>query len=111
MTGLSGGWKHVDTKISELKQGEQQLSLTLQRDNLQVTKNYIVFPLTSVIREWVVFKNVGEEPLSIGDPGFLDFCVQPGDPEDVEFQWMSGGASVPGSWELRTGDLRGPKSA
>ena len=106
VTGLSGGWKLVDSKISELKQGEKQLSLTLQCDHLQVTKNYIVFPLTSVIREWVVFKNVGEEPLNICDPGFLDFCVQPGDPEDVEFQWMSGGASVPGSWELRTEQLQ-----
>ena len=105
LTGLSGGWKLVDSETRTLKQGERQLSLTLERENLQVTKHYLVFPLTSVIREWVVFKNVGETPLTISDPGFLDFRVRPGDPADIDFLWMSGGGSVPGSWQLKTEQL------
>ncbi len=106
LTGLSGGWKLVDSQTRKLKQGELQLSITLNRDNLQVTKNYIIFPLTSVIREWVVFKNVGEEPLNIGDPSFLNYSFRLGDPADVDFLWVTGGTNAPGSWLLYKEQLK-----
>ncbi len=106
LTGLSGGWQLIDSQTSQLKQGEQQLSVTLSRDDLQVTKNYVVFPLTSVIREWVVYKNVGKEPLAIANPGFLNFSLDMGDWADQDFHWMTGGGNVYGSWLLYTEHLK-----
>ena len=110
LTGLSGGWKLVDSETRTLKQGERQLSLTLERENLQVTKHYLVFPLTSVIREWVVFKNIGNEPLAIANPGFLNFSLGMGDLADQDFNWMTGGGNMYGSWLLYTEQLKSGES-
>lgn len=58
----TGPWMLVDAKTSKLKQGELQLDLTLRRDSLAVTKTYVVYPGSSIIREWTEFKNVGFRP-------------------------------------------------
>ena len=59
VSGATGGWQLVGSRTLKLKQGELQLDITLQRDSLQVTKSYVVYPQSSIIREWVAFKNTG----------------------------------------------------
>ena len=98
--GDSGNWKLVDSNVEILKQGELQLVITLQRGPLAVTKTYVLHPLSSVIREWITYKNVSNQPLLISNPGFLDLLIQPSQPDETSFFWMSGGASIWGSWRL-----------
>jgi hypothetical protein len=101
----SGPWTLIDAKTSKLKQGELQLDLTLRRDSLAVTRTYVVYPGSSIIREWADIKNVGSAPLKVTDPEFLNASVRLGDPEAVDFQWMTGGNNAHGSWVLKTEKL------
>ena len=108
--GSSGGWKLVDARELALAQGEIQLDIRLRRESLEVTKSYVVYPGSSIIREWVSFRNAGTEPLRVAEPGFLNLKTKPGLPESVDFHWMTGGANEPGSWTLKTEKLEAGKS-
>ena len=101
----TGPWKFVVAKTSKLKQGELQLDLTLQQDSLVVTKTFVIYPSSSIIREWAVLKNAGATPLKISDPDFLNTSVRLGDPVALDFHWMTGGENAHGSWVLKTEKL------
>jgi hypothetical protein len=107
-SGSMGGWKLADSKVTKLSHGEQQLDICLQRDALQVTKSYVIYPGSSVVREWVTFKNTGVTPLRVLEPGFLSLSLRPGEANDLDFHWMTGGENAPGSWKLKTEKL-GPE--
>lgn len=91
------------TELPDTKAG--QLDITVQRDALQVTKSYLLYPGSSIVREWVTFKNAGAVPLPISDACFLNLTVQPGAGPSPDFSWMSGGENNPGSWNLKTQSL------
>ncbi|MCE5314445.1 MAG: hypothetical protein ABFD49_05395 [Armatimonadota bacterium] len=105
LSGASGNWEFVDFKKTRLNQGELQLDITIRRGSLQATKSYVIYPVTSIIREWVSFKNVGSEPFEVMDPSFLVFRIRPGDNSTPTFHWMTGGENRPGSWMLKTEQL------
>ena len=107
--GSGGEWRLLGSKKSSLPQGERQLDITLQRDALQVTKSYLLYPDSSIVREWVTFKNTGTVPLPIREPCFLNLTVQPGAGQSPDFSWMSGGDNQPGSWNLKTESLNAAK--
>ena len=107
--GGTGGWELRDSAVTILEQGELQLQITLTRRSLAATKTYVLYPLSSVIREWVTFKNVGQEALLLTDPGFLDLAISTPQPSRTRFFWMSGGASVWGSWRLYSESLNAEK--
>jgi hypothetical protein len=100
--GSAGGWRLLGSKQYRLPQGEGQLDIAVQRDALQVTKSYLLYPGSSIVREWVTFKNAGTVPLPIREPCFLNLTVQPGAVPSPDFSWMSGGENQPGSWNLKT---------
>jgi hypothetical protein len=102
LTGSAGPWTFVGEKQMTLKQGELQLELTVQREALVVTKTYVVYPGSSIIRQWATFTNAGNGPLKIVEPSFLSETVRPGDAEATDFHWMTGGENMPGSWMLKT---------
>ena len=101
----TGPWMLVDARTSSLKQGELQLDLTLRRDSLAATRTYVVYPGSSVIREWTEFKNLGSVPLKVTNPEFLNTSVRLGDPSSLDFDWMTGGNNAHGSWVLKTEKL------
>jgi len=105
LSGTSGGWKLVKAIDHVLSQGEIQLDVTLRDGELQATKTYVVYPGTSIIREWVSFKNIGSASLIVSDPRFLNLAARLGTPDSVDFHWMTGGDNRPGSWRLRTEKL------
>jgi hypothetical protein len=109
VTSATGPWKLVRAEPTRLGQGELCLELVVERDSLQVTKTYVVYPGSSVIREWISFKNAGNKPLVIAEPGFLDLHVKTGDPASLDFLWMSGGSNEPASWKLKTESLAAAK--
>ena len=75
LTSSSGGWKLVSANDHVLANGEIQLDVALRHGALQVTKTYVVYPGTSIIREWVQFKNVGTKALQVAEPRFLGFTA------------------------------------
>ena len=105
VTGSTPEWRLVGDKQATLSQGEQQLEIELQRGSVAIKKTYVVYPHSSVIREWVTFRNAGSEPLTIVEPEFLRFSPRLGDPASGVFHWMTGGECLPGSWDLRTESL------
>lgn len=98
-------WKLVESKTIKHSLGELQLDITLQRNLLIVTKSYVVYPKSSIVREWVTFKNAGSMPVKVIEPGFLNISAKLGDPASLDFNWMTGGECLPGTWELRTEKL------
>jgi len=105
VSGTGGGWKLVEARDHLLAQGEIQLDVTLRKGSLQATKTYVVYPGSSIIREWANFKNVGSAALTITDPRFLNLTAKLGATDSVDFNWMAGGDNRPGSWVLRTEKL------
>lgn len=105
ITGATGGWQLVAAEQSKGAQGELQLDLRLQHDTLEVTKTYVVYPESSIVREWATFKNVGTSPVTVVNPSFLTVGLNTGKPETTDFLWMTGGENQPGSWDLRTETL------
>jgi len=106
VSGASGDWALVNDDIRTLAQGEKQLEITVRHGDLHATKTYIVYPGSSIIREFVSFKNAGAAPLRVSEPRFLDFATKPGAPESTDFYWMTGGDNQPGSWCLQKEKLR-----
>ncbi|MHB0997943.1 MAG: alpha-amylase family protein [Armatimonadota bacterium] len=109
INGLSEDWSLIDSNITKLKHGEMQLDIKLQREDLQVTKSYVVFPKTSIIREWATFKNIGESPVKLIDPGFLNITTKVDDLKSLDFNWMTGAENWPGSWKLKKENLSSEK--
>ena len=97
VSGKEGGWRLVGAQDHILAEGEIQLDITLRRETLEATKSFVVYPGSSIIREWVSFKNVGTEVLNISDPGFLNLTASVGGARAVDFDWMTGGENRPGS--------------
>ena len=110
VTGATGTWKLIRADQTKLKQGELQLDLAVQRESLLVTKSYVIYPGSSVMRQWVTIKNAGDQPLVITEPGFLAETVRPGDPEKLDFHWMTGAENKPNSWMLVTETLASAKA-
>ena len=109
VSSASGPWKLIGVDQKKLDQGEIQLDLTVQRETLAVTKSYVIYPESSIIREWLSFKNVGTTPLQVSEPSFLDISAKTGDPAALDFLWMSGGENQPNSWKLKRETLSAAK--
>ncbi len=105
ITGASGGWVLSDAVESQGNQGELQLDLRLTREGIEATKHYMVYPETSILREWTAVKNIGAAPVTLINPGFLDTGLRMANLDALDFLWMTGGDNQPGSWDLKTEKL------
>src|SRR5580693_4560453 len=76
-----GALRLVSARDGILASGEIKLEIGLRHGDLQVTKTYVVYPGTSIIREWVQFKNVGKKAFRVREPRFLNFVTNIGLPE------------------------------
>jgi len=110
VSGTGSNWQLIEAQDHTLTQGEIQLDVTLQQGSLEATKSFVVYPGSSIIREWVRFKNAGSAALTISDPGFLNFTARVGESGVVDFDWMTGGENRPGSWMLKTEKLQTGKA-
>jgi len=97
-----GPWKLQKARSAKLGQGEIQLDLTLSRGPLAATKTYVIYPGSSITRQWLTLANAGTQPIRIVEPEFLSLAVRPGEPAGLDFHWMTGGENQPGSWVLKT---------
>ena len=71
VTSADGPWKLVRADQSEQGQGEIQLDLTVRRGPLEVTKSYVIYPGSSVIRQWLAIRNAGDKHWQSPSPASL----------------------------------------
>jgi hypothetical protein len=105
ITGGSSGWTLVGEDSHRLSQGELQLDLKLRHGPLAICKHYVVYPGSSVIREWLTITNDSTQPISLSDPGFFESCVLAADVEDLDLYYLTGGGAFNGSQLLKRDKL------
>jgi len=103
--GASGSWKLVDVKEARQAQHELRLDLTIEREPLRITRSYVLFPGSSIVREATTIANVGKAPIIVSDPGFISMAAAVGKTEAIDFHWITGAHNVPGLWNLKTEKL------
>ena len=109
LTSADGGWALLGADESRGTQGELQLAIRVAREGLEVTKTYVVYPGSSLLREWVTFRNSGARPVEVLNPAFLSVRAATGGADTLDFLWMTGGDNQPGSWDLKTEKLSSEK--
>jgi hypothetical protein len=103
---IRGPWTLEGFATTTHRQGELQLDLKLACGALSVTKSYVVYPASAVIREWYTCRNTGSAPLLLVEPRFLAVAAQLGPAADkLDFHWMVGAHNEAGSWVLKTEKL------
>ncbi len=71
LTGLEGDWAFVAQDIRKGKQGELELTLTLEHAGIRVARHYIAYPGTGIIREWTGVENRSPKPVALDCPFLL----------------------------------------
>jgi hypothetical protein len=108
VTGSTTGWTCGSGSAASTTTNGQpalQLDVALTRTGVQATKHYLVYPSTSVIREWVTYKNTDTSAHTLAKPSFLEQHVMGDEAASSTLQWMSGARAVGNSWQLRTANL------
>ncbi|MGH9455763.1 MAG: hypothetical protein ACRD2O_17530, partial [Terriglobia bacterium] len=101
ITGSDGRWTLMGEKSHRLAQGELQMNLVLRRGPLEVTKHYVIYPGTSIIREWLTISNPSHESIRISDPGFLENHILSLEVDKLQLYYMTGGGDYNGSQLLK----------
>jgi hypothetical protein len=102
ISGRSGGWTLVSAQDRKQNDESVAFDLILRRGDLEATKSYVIYSGSSILREWVTFRNAGAKNLRIDEPRFLTMSAKLGDLTKLDFHWMTGGENAPGSWVLKT---------
>jgi len=82
--------------------GELQLDIELESASVRVTKHYVIYPATSVIREWLTLENSSGKPVRISQVDFLHSRVLASIAQDLALNYLTGGGNYNGSQLLKT---------
>ena len=103
LTGLEGNWAFAAQDIRKGKQGELELTLTLERTGIRVARHYIAYPGTGMIREWTGVENRGLQPVALGAPFFFTTTVMSNSAQaGLELSHFTGAFHMPDSQRLVT---------
>jgi hypothetical protein len=100
-------WKLRGEQAVRGKQGELQLDIELESAVINVTKHYVAYPGTPIVREWLSLENVSGKPVRISDVDFLHTKLLGSAARDFQFNYLTGGGNYNGSQLLKT-DSMGP---
>lgn len=92
-TGASSGWTCQSGSASTIQEGGAaalQVNVALTRPGLRVTKHYVIYPASPLIREWVEYTNTGSSAHTLAAPSFLQQYVMASDVANVDLQYMFG---------------------
>jgi hypothetical protein len=95
-------WRLLADHAQKDAQGELQLDIELESANLQVTKHYVIYPGTSVIREWLTLENPSTKAVHLTKVNFLYTRVPASMAQDLDFNYLTGGGNYNGSQLLKT---------
>jgi hypothetical protein len=95
-------WTFVSEHSRRLDQGELQLDLRLKAGPVGVTKHWVIYPHTAIVREWLTIENISSHDVRIQDLFFLNTRLLGGAPERLELDYISGGGAFNGSQLLKT---------
>jgi hypothetical protein len=95
-------WTFVSEHSRTLVQGEQQVDITLRSGPVAVTKHWVLYPGTAIVREWLTIENVTNHDVRLRELYFLNTRVLGGSPEKLELDYISGGGNFNGSQLLKT---------
>ncbi len=108
-SGAGGGWQLGTRKkegawtTGQLPQGESALDIKLTNDVMTVTRHFIVYPGTAVLREWTSYENAGTQDITVSDAGFLDMRLMGEDCKaGLTFSHFTGGKAYDGAQRLVT---------
>jgi hypothetical protein len=94
-------WKLRGEHAVRGEQGELQLEIELESAPLHVTKHYVIYPGSSVIREWLTLENISDKPVQINKLDFLNSRVL-SSVQDLQFSYVTGGGNYNGSQLLKS---------
>jgi hypothetical protein len=95
------GWELRTDHVGLGLQGELQLDLELESSGLIATRHYVVYPGSSVVREWTTLKNLSKRSIRLSHVNFLHTqLVAPAD-SDLQFNYVTGGGPYNGSQLLK----------
>jgi hypothetical protein len=100
-SGASGEWSWVNGSSKVEGQGELEAVIHLRGKLLEVEKHYVIYPGTSIIRQWVVFKNRSDSEVTIVNPYLLDQRIVTNGTTPQTLSYMTGGGSFSGSQVLK----------
>ena len=83
-------------------QGELQLDIQLKSEGVRVTKHYVIYPGTSVIREWLTLQNSSAIPIHISRVDFLHSRILGSSTQNLQFNYLTGGGNYNGSQLLKS---------
>ncbi len=102
VSSSSWDWKLRSEHASRGAQGELQLDVELEAKSLRVTKHYVVYPGTAVIREWWNLENSSDKPVRITQVDFLHSRLLGSAAQDLQFNYLTGGGNFNGSQLLKS---------
>jgi Melibiase len=100
-TGTSSQWVLKGSNVNVLPQGEVQLVIRLANEVLLIEKHYVVYPHTSIIRQWIGIENVSSRPITVSDPYFFSGRIQLEQDKPLSLYYMTGGGYFTGSQILK----------
>jgi hypothetical protein len=100
-TGSKGGWRWKSGDAKVLAQGEILLAVSLENTLLRVEKSYVIYPGSSIIRQWTHYENAGSRAIKVDDPYFLSFRVGAEETNPRVLNYMTGGGYYTGSQILK----------
>ncbi|MCX6620461.1 MAG: hypothetical protein NTY38_05180, partial [Acidobacteria bacterium] len=101
LTGADGGWTLAAADIQEVTRTQVRLDVKLRRQSIALTKHYLAYSGTPIIREWVTIANAGSQPVKIEEPHFLAYNLLPEETADVDLYYVTGGGNYNGSQLLK----------
>lgn len=94
-------WKLGGEQTAQGKQGELQLDVELESSGLRLTRHYIVYPTTPVIREWMTLRNSSGRAIRLSHVEFMDSRIPASMAHDLQFNYLTGGGNYNGSQLLK----------
>ncbi len=98
-------WKLRGEQAISISQGALQLDIELESTSIRVTKHYVIYPQTSVIREWLTLENISGKPVRITNLEFLHTRLLSSIAQDLQFNYLTGGGNYNGSQLLKTAPM------
>jgi hypothetical protein len=101
VSAASWQWKLGGDHFAKGSQGELQLDVELDSASFRVTKHYVIYPGTAVIREWMTLENASGSATHISHVEFLHMRILASMQQDLQFNYLTGGGNYNGSQLLK----------